>query len=269
MAGGEAEVISEIQRDYVTQLVRDGKRYDGRGFDEYRPIRIQTGLIQQAEGSARVNIGATYVVAGVKLGMGVPYPDSPDVGTLTTSAELVPMASPEFEVGPPKPEAIELARVVDRGIREAKTVDFKKLCITPAEKVWVCYLDMHVVDYDGNLFDACSLAGVAALLTAKIPNAKNGLGDDVPLPIKTVPIMTTAMKIGSGIVFDPGLIEDQVGGPRLSVSTDEDGNIRAMQKGLAGGFSKQDVMDIVRRSRELAPALRESLYKQTGVSPVR
>ncbi|MHB8584936.1 MAG: exosome complex protein Rrp42 [Thermoplasmatota archaeon] len=266
---GEAEVISEIQREYIHQLVRDGKRFDGRGFDDYRPVRIQTGLIQQAEGSARVHLGSTDVVAGVKLAIGVPYPDSPDVGTLTTSAELVPMASPTFETGPPRPESIELARVVDRGIRESKMIDFKQLCITPTEKVWVCYLDMHVVDYDGNLFDACSLAGVSALMTAKVPYSKQHLGEDKPMPIKTIPIMTTAMKIGSGIVFDPSLIEDQVGGPRLSVSTDEDGQIRAMQKGLNGSLTKSDVLEIVRRGRTLAASLRETVYKETGVAPLR
>ena len=38
----------------------------------------------------------------------------------TTDIELLPMAFPTFESGPPSEQAIEYSRVVDRGIRESK-----------------------------------------------------------------------------------------------------------------------------------------------------
>ena len=90
--------------------------------------------------------------------------------------ELIPLASPDFESGPPREKAIELARVVDRGIRESETIDMAKLCITPEEKVWIVFIDVHVLDYDGNLFDACSLAASAALGCTIVPNERHGLG---------------------------------------------------------------------------------------------
>ena len=55
-------------------------------------------------------IGETVVITGVKMIPGTPYPDSPDEGTISVGAELMPMASPEFEVGPPREAAIELYR---------------------------------------------------------------------------------------------------------------------------------------------------------------
>ena len=264
-----AEIVSSIKRDYVAELARQGKRYDGRAMDEFRPVKIQTGLIQQAEGSARVHIGDTDVIVGVKMAIGKPYPDSPDQGTLTSAAELIPMASPDFEKGPPSPLAIELSRVVDRGIREAKTLDMGKLCIKAGEEIWMTYLDMHVLDYDGNLFDACSLGCIAALMTATVPNSKvkiEGIEPmaDAPMPVKEVPIMVTAIKLGGQILFDPTSLEEKVGGPRLSVSFDRAGNIRAMQKGLGGAFSADEVKHIVRRGRELADGLREQVMKQIG-----
>ncbi len=264
------DVVSEIKKDYVLGLIAEGKRVDGRAFDEYRPVSIQTNLIDQAEGSARVKLGDTDVIVGIKMALGTPYPDSPNQGVLTTSAELLPMASPEFESGPPRPEAIELARVVDRGIRESHCVDFEKLCITPGEKIWVSFLDMHIVDYDGNLFDACSLGALAALITATVPASAHEVGEDYAMPVQHYPIMTTATKLGrgasSGIVFDPGQLEDKVGGPRLSVSTDENGDIRAMQKGLEGGLTKDEVMGMIRTARTKSAELREILFKQTGHS---
>lgn len=263
------DVIAEIKKDYYVQLAQEGKRADGRAFDEFRPVKIATRYIQQAEGSARVWLGDTQVVVGVKMAMGTPYPDSPNDGTMTTSAELVPLASADFELGPPSQTSIELARVVDRGIRESKSIDFGKLCIKPGEKIWMSYLDMHALDYDGNLFDACSLGCIAALMTATVPNSKvhlDGIAPmaDMPMPVKEIPVMVTAIKMGGQILFDPTAEEEKVGGPRLSVSYDRGGNIRAMQKGLSGAFTKDEVRHIIRRGGELAGQLREQLMKQVG-----
>jgi exosome complex component RRP42 len=261
------DVIAEIKKDYLVQLARDGKRHDGRGFDEFRPVSIRTRYIQQAEGSARVRLGDTDVIVGIKMATGTPYPDAPNDGTMTTSAELVPLASADFETGPPSQASIEVARVVDRGIREAKSVDFGKLCIKPGEKIWMSYIDMHAVDYDGNLFDACSLGAIAALMTATVPNSKvkiEGIEPkaDAPMPVQEVPIMVTAIKLGGQILFDPTSLEEKVGGPRLSVSFDRAGNIRAMQKGLGGAFTADEVRTIVRKGGERAAELRQVLEKE-------
>ncbi|MEW6069448.1 MAG: RNA-binding protein, partial [Candidatus Thermoplasmatota archaeon] len=129
--------ISELKKDYLYELAENGKRADGRKFDDYRKILVERSIIANAEGSARVKLGNTDVLVGVKIEPGEPYLDSPEKGVLTVSAELVPIASPAFESGPPSPEAIELARVVDRGIRESDSINLAKLCITPKEKVWV------------------------------------------------------------------------------------------------------------------------------------
>src|SRR5436189_262759 len=127
---------------------------------------------------------------------------TPNQGVLSTSAELVPLASPTFESGPPSPTAIELARVVDRGIRESKTVNVEKLCITPKEKVWIMFIDIHALDYDGNLFDAASYGALSALSCAKVPASKIGK-EDYPLPLEHWPISVTAAKIGGTIMVDP------------------------------------------------------------------
>jgi exosome complex component RRP42 len=192
---------------------------------------------------------------GVKINTGTPYPDTPNSGVLTTSVELIPMASPTFESGPPRPEAIELARVVDRGIRETKTVDMEKLVITPGVKVWVLFIDIHALDYDGNLFDAASYGTLAALSCAKLPGKMTG-GADQPLPVDHWPVSVTAAKIRDKIVFDPHLDEERIADARLTVATDENGDIRAMQKGLSGSFSYDEVRYVISTARRLGNGLR-------------
>jgi len=90
------------------------------------------------------------VFAGVKLEIGTPYPDTPDEGGLMINTELIPLSNPEFESGPPGIQAIELSRVVDRGIRESKAIDMKKLCIEPKEKVWTVIVDIIPINDEGN-----------------------------------------------------------------------------------------------------------------------
>jgi len=249
------EVISELMREHIVKLVASGRRVDGRAPEELRKLVIEKNYINTAEGSARVKLGNTDVLVGVKINTGEPYADTPNSGVLTTSAELIPMASPDFESGPPRPEAIELARVVDRGIRETKTVDMEKLVVTPGEKVWVLFIDIHALDYDGNLFDASSYGTLAALSCAKMPGKLTG-GEDRPLPVDHWPISVTAAKIRDKIVFDPQLDEERIADARLTVAVDENGDIRAMQKGLSGSFSYDEVRYIISTARQLGNGIR-------------
>ena len=250
-----AEVISELMREHIARLAASGKRSDGRGFDEPRKLVVQKNYIKNAEGSARVQLGNTDVLVGVKIDVGEPYPDTPNQGVLSTSAELIPLASPMFESGPPSPTAIEIARVVDRGIRESKTVNTEKLCITPKEKVWIMFIDIHALDYDGNLFDAASYGALSALSCAKVPASKIGK-EDYPLPLEHWPISVTSAKIGGNVVVDPNLDEERIADARITVTTDENGDIRAMQKGLKGSFNLDEIRAAIRTSQKVGKGLR-------------
>ena len=263
-------IISSIKKDYIYKLAKEKKRIDGRAFDEYRKITIDTNLISKAEGSAKVRIGNTQVLAGVKMDLGEPYPDSPNSGVLTTSAELIPLASPDFEAGPPDKKAIELARVVDRGIRESEVIDLDKLCIEEGEKVWVIFVDIHVLDYDGNLFDASSLASLAAILTAKVPAKRFEVGEDYPLPIKSEPpISCTFVKYNDVIAVDPNLDEETIAEARLTVATDKNGDIRAMQKGLSGSFTVDEVKKVIKASIDNGARIRKILENGIGRKNVK
>src|SRR5437667_9958478 len=43
----------------------DGRRLDGRKFNELRPIRIEAGVLRRADGSAYIEWGGNKVLAGV------------------------------------------------------------------------------------------------------------------------------------------------------------------------------------------------------------
>jgi len=257
-------ITPSIKRDFLEKLAKENKRADGRKLDEYRDIEIEVGLVSKAEGSARVKIGNTQVVAGIKMDVGEPYPDSPESGVMSTAAELIPMASPDFEAGPPRENAIELARVVDRGIRESEIIEVDKLCIEPNEKVWIVFIDIHILDYDGNLFDAASLAALAALMTTTVPAERFEVGKDYPLPLKEPPVSCTSIKFNDILIMDPSLDEEEIADVRLTVATDTKGDIRAMQKGLNGSFTVDEIKKVIKASIDNGKKIREQLYKSVG-----
>ena len=250
--------VAKLEQKTLTDLASKGKRIDDRASDDYRPLQIQVGLIEKANGSAQVYLGKSRILVGIKVETGTPFPDTPDEGVLTVNAELVPLASPAFEAGPPSEMAIELSRVVDRGIRESKAVDLKTLVLQKGKKVQVVYVDIYVLDHDGNLIDAAAMAALAALLNSKVSKMELK-GDEVivkpghhALPINNLPVAVTFAKIDKTIFVDPSLGEEQVMRARLTVTIDKNGNVCAMQKGGQSGFTTDELNKTVRLAVEKA-----------------
>jgi exosome complex component RRP42 len=260
-----SSLVTRVRFKQIEQMIEKGKRLDGRGLADYREIKVEQGLIERAEGSARVLLGKTEVLVGIKVETGTPFPDTPNEGVQTVNAELVPLASASFEPGPPDENSIELARIVDRGIRESKAIDTGKLCIEPGKKVFVVFVDVYVLNHDGNLIDASAIAAVSALMNTKMPNYEIEDGEVkiktgyTPLPMKNHPITVTIGKIGSNLIVDPWLEEEQVMDSRISMAINDDGNICAMQKGGSGYFTPQQVLEASKLVQEKAAELRKKL----------
>ncbi len=260
-----SSMITRVKQKQIAQLIAKGKRLDGRALTEYREIKVEQGIIERAEGSARVLLGKTEVMVGTKIEIGQPFPDTPNEGVLTVNAELVPLASPTFEPGPPDENSIELARVVDRGIRESKAIEVDKLCIEPGKKVFIVFVDVYVLNHDGNLIDASALAALAALFNTKMPNYEIEDGEVkikpgyTPLPIRKRPITVTFAKINDKLVVDPLLEEEQVMEARLSMAIEDDGNICAIQKGGSGYFTPKQVLEAAKIAKEKAEENRKKL----------
>lgn len=263
-------VIETLKKAQMVELLSKGKRLDGRALDQHRPIKIRTGVIQKANGSASVSLGNTEVLAGVKIATGTPFPDTPNKGLLVVNAELLPLSSPYAEPGPPSEEAIEVARVVDRGIRESEMVDLTKLCLIEGKSVYTVFVDVNIMNIDGNLFDAVSYAVVSALRTAKmkkfvVKDEKVEATDEiVPVPVGKLPVSVTLARIGDTLLVDPDSEEECTMDMRITITTDEDGNICASQKGEASSITPEHVLEAADTSIRLGKEIRKQIMEATG-----
>jgi exosome complex component RRP42 len=263
------EIVTAIEREQMGALLREGKRIDGRGFDDVRPIKIDTDIISKAEGSAEAWLGKSRILSGVKVATGKPFPDTPDEGVIITSAELSPIASPTFELGPPGEQSIELARVVDRGIRHSDFIQRKTLCIAPGDQVYLLMVDLYVLADHGNLIDTGTLAAVSSLMNTKVPKVEiteegeaKVLEDFNPLEMGKPPLSVTLAKIENSIIVDPTREEERVMETRLTISIDADETVTSMQKYGSTPLARQEISDCVERASKIVKKMRSMLPKR-------
>ncbi len=271
-------IIPRLKAETLSSLTKKGVRADGRGLEDFREVKIITNYLPKADGSALVKLGDTQVLVGVKIELGSPYPDTPEEGVLVVSAEFVPTASPAFEPGPPDENAIELARVIDRVLREYGVIDTGKLIIIPGRKAWVVWVDIYVLDHGGNLVDASAIATLAALLTTRIPKYTVSESESIqvdktsfsgPLPVARKAVTVTVGKLGDSLIVDPTIEEEKVVTSKLIVGVGEDGSIAGLQKSGDGYLTLQEVEKAIqlalKKGGELLAKIAESV-KLPGVT---
>jgi exosome complex component RRP42 len=251
-----------VTGDRIKKYLKEGKRFDGRTSEQFRELIIEKNVSCKAEGSVKVRLGKTEVIVGVKMAPSEPYADSPKDGNLMVTAEMLPLSSPRFESGPPKIDAIEWARVTDRGIRESGFVDFSKLCIEEGKKVWTVFVDIYSINDDGNLMDAATIGAIAAMKIAKIPKydlENNKVLYEEPteegLPLTNhVPVAISVHKLGNSLIVDPTREEEDVSETRVTIGSSK-GTISSLQKSNSQSLE----MDEMKKVFEIATKVSEEI----------
>ncbi len=246
-------IVPELRKNTILSLISKGLRVEERDLYTPRLVKIETGVIERAEGSAQVYLGKTQVLVGVKVDVGAPFKDTPDEGVIAVNAEFVPVASPLFEPGPPDENAIELARVIDRSLRESNAVDRNSLVLIPGQKVWVIHVDIYVLNHDGNLFDASMLATMAALADTRLPDYEELETGEIlvkeerttPLKLNKIILTTNIAKIGDYLIVDPNLDEEVVSDTRMIIAYDAEGRITGIQKSGPGAMTPEEILKAI------------------------
>jgi len=262
-------IVEHLRKQQMWDAISKGKRLDGRNLDDIRPLEIELDIIKKANGSAKVKLGNSEVIAGVKIETGEPFEGLENKGALIVSAEVLPTASPYIEPGPPDEETVELARVVDRGIRESEMIDLDKLVLVPGKIVYTIFVDCSIINADGNLFDATSYAVVSALASSKIPvfEMQDGkvvnTGNSQDPPVTTVPVSITAIRIGEAVILDPTSEEEACMNARITITTNSNGDYTAIQKGSTGAFTVGQIKKAAETARIKGEEVRAKLKELT------
>lgn len=263
-------IVEHLRRQQMLDLISVGKRLQGRALDEMRPLEIEVDIIKKANGSAKVKLGDSEVVAGIKVETGEPFEGLENKGALIISAEVLPIASPHIEPGPPDEDTIELARVVDRGIRESEMLNLDKLVLVPGKIVYTVFVDCSIINTDGNLLDATSYAVVSALLSCKLPvfeiqdDKVVDTGKTQDPPLTTIPVSITQVRIGDTIILDPTAEEEACMNARITITTNSESYYAAIQKGFTGGFTIEQIKKAAETARIKGEQVRAKLQELTN-----
>ncbi|XP_061441184.1 exosome complex component RRP45 isoform X2 [Rhineura floridana] len=132
------------------------------------------------------------------------------------------MASPAFEPGRQSELLVKLNRLLERCLRNSKCIDTESLCVVAGEKVWQIRVDLHLLNHNGNIIDAASIAAIVALCHFRRPDVSvqgeevtlytPEERDPVPLSIHHMPICVSFafFQQGTYLLVDPSEQEERV-----------------------------------------------------------
>ncbi|XP_011803998.1 PREDICTED: exosome complex component RRP45 isoform X1 [Colobus angolensis palliatus] len=211
--------LSNCERLFLLRAIEEKKRLDGRQTYDYRNIRISFGTDY---GCCMVELGKTRVLGQVSCELVSPKLNRATEGILFFNLELSQMAAPAFEPGRQSDLLVKLNRLLERCLRNSKCIDTESLCVVAGEKVWQIRVDLHLLNHDGNIIDAASIAAIVALCHFRRPDV-SVQGDEitlytpeerdpVPLSIHHMPICVSFafFQQGTYLLVDPNEREERV-----------------------------------------------------------
>ncbi|XP_034457570.1 exosome complex component RRP45 isoform X5 [Hippoglossus hippoglossus] len=243
--------LSNCERDFLLKAIQEKKRLDGRQTYDYRKIKITFGTDY---GCCFVDLGKTRVMGQVSCELVAPKENRPNEGIMFFNIELSPMASPAFEQGRQSELSVKLNRQLERCLRNSKCIDTESLCVVSGEKVWQIRVDVHLLNHDGNLMDAASIAAISALSHFRRPDVSiqgdevtvysQEERDPIPLSIYHMPISVSFsfFQQGTYLLVDPCEREERVMDGLLMIAMNKHREICSIQSSGGIMLLKDQVM---------------------------
>ncbi len=206
----------------AAQLIgEDGRRHDGRRPDELRPVRMQVGVLSNADGSALVEFGRTRVIAAV-YGPREPiqkFMVLPDRAVLRVRYHMAPFSTSDRKSPAPSRREIELSKVIREALEPVLLAEY-----FPRTTIDVF---IEVLQADGGT----RTAGVTAASLALA---------DAGIPMKALVGGVAVGKVGGVLVLDVDEVEDGAGEADMPVAAAPDiGLVTLFQ--LNGVLSRDEI----------------------------
>lgn len=111
--------------EFITGLLDEGLREDGRATDQIRTTTINTGSISSADGSCVVRTGGSCVTCGIKAELGNPSQNQPKQGFIVCNIELASVTSSQSHM-----TTSAMSQTIYDILIGSKYIDLDSLCIS-------------------------------------------------------------------------------------------------------------------------------------------
>jgi len=182
-----------------TTFFKNGKRIDGRNFDELRPIEAKAGILNNADGSGYFRFGNTVAIAGV-FGPRPVHPkhlEDPQKAMLRCTYNMASFSTTERKRPGPDRRSIEISKVTTEAIKPVLFLDeFPRTSI-----------DVYIEIIQADASTRCAGINAAAIALA-----------DAGIPMRDLVSSASAGKVGGEIVLDIAGKEDTEGEVDLPIA---------------------------------------------------
>ncbi|RLI93021.1 MAG: exosome complex exonuclease Rrp41 [Candidatus Altiarchaeales archaeon] len=181
-----------MKRNGKIRLIKDGKRLDGRKFDELRRIEMKVGVLKRATGSAYVEWGKNKVLAGVygPRELHPKYLRDPTKALLRCIYNLAPFSVEERKRPGPDRRSIEISKVTTEALNSVVLV----------ERYPNTAIDVFIEILQADAGTRCAGINAAALALA-----------DAGIPMRDLVTACAVGKVDGEIVLDLMKEEDNYG----------------------------------------------------------
>lgn len=229
------------------ELIKDGKRLDGRSPDQLRPIKIEVGVIKNAVGSAYIEWGNNKIIAGV-YGPKEALPkhiQDPEKAIIKCRYSMAPFSSLEEHgrTGPNR-RSTEISKVTKEVFEN----------VVQLEKFPGAEIDLYIEVLQGD--GGTRAAGITA---AAVALAASGI------PMTDMPYSVSAGKVGDAVILDLNKIEDNFSDADMPVAiSPRTGEMLLLQ--MDGNLTKQEINTamqmILKSGAEISRIQKEALKSQ-------
>ena len=269
-------VLSDAEKFFIVNGIDNGEfRIDGRNPEDYRIVQLETGVLVNTNGSSRLRLGNTELLTGVKVELGTPKTNKPNQGWVEFHVDCSPNAGLAFQGRGGQDLSNGICTHLARCYNNHSSLDLTQLCIVPGKHCWVVHVDVIMLEYGGNLFDACSIAVKAALHDIGIPNVTATAGDEgeyeinlpedpsdvIKLKTSNCPVLVTISKIGNHHVVDATLEEEFCSHASLIVGVTSKGMITGVKKRGQGSLCLESVNEMLETAKKVGKRVNQGFSK--------
>ncbi len=200
-------------------------RFDGRAWDELRPVDVTTHFLSQAEGSALIRVGRTVVLCAASVEEGVPrFLENSGSGWVTAEYAMLPRSTStrtprESSTGRLSGRTQEIQRLIGRSMRAA--VDLRALGPHTVR------IDCDVLQADGGTRTASITGAYIALCLAVQWMQKQNMINETPLRDQIAAV--SVGRVGDTMLIDLPYEEDSQADVDMNVVMTGEGRLIEVQ----------------------------------------
>ncbi len=165
------EAIYKLQKYVVRRwLIDDGKRVDGRGLDEIRPLAAEVGLLPRTHGSGMFTRGQTQVLTIATLGLVSESQELDGIDGVATKRYMHQYNMPSYSVGETRPSRGPGRREIGHGALAERALE---PVIPPVEEFpYAIRTVSEVLSSNGSTSQGAICGSTLALMDAGVPIKK-------------------------------------------------------------------------------------------------